>query len=78
MSQAPRQMYGAQGWDANAYANHAGFVPALGAAALDLLAPVAGEDILDLGCGDGVLTARLVAAGARVVAVDADKSMIDA
>ncbi|TFU06016.1 class I SAM-dependent methyltransferase [Polymorphobacter arshaanensis] len=65
-------------WDATAYANHGGFVPALGAAALDLLAPKRGEAILDLGCGDGVLTQRLVEAGATVVGIDSDAAMIAA
>lgn len=65
-------------WDPQAYATHAAFVPALGSAALDLLAPHAGERILDLGCGDGVLTERLVAAGAEVVGVDADPAMVAA
>lgn len=65
-------------WDANLYAAHASFVPALGAPVLDLLAPQAGEHILDLGCGDGVLTQKLVATGATVVGVDADKAMVAA
>ena len=65
----------AGGWDAGDYAEHAAFVPALGAAILDRLAPRAGEDILDLGCGDGVLTQRIVAAGARVTGLDADEAM---
>jgi SAM-dependent methyltransferase len=65
-------------WDPAAYAAHAGFVPALGNAVLDLLAPRAGERILDLGCGDGVLTEKLVAAGATVIGVDADPAMVAA
>lgn len=65
-------------WDPAAYATHASFVPALGAPVLDLLAPRAGERILDLGCGDGMLTERLVAAGAEVVGVDADEAMVAA
>ncbi len=62
-------------WDPALYAANAAFVPALGAAVLDLLAPRAGEHILDLGCGDGVLTQRLVDAGCTVVGVDADPAM---
>lgn len=65
-------------WDPALYAAHAGFVPALGGAVLDLLAPRAGERILDLGCGDGVLTRRLVEAGADVVGIDADAAMVAA
>ena len=65
-------------WDPAAYATHAAFVPALGNAVFDLLAPAAGERILDLGAGDGVLTERLVAAGAAVVAIDADSGMVAA
>ena len=50
-------------FDPAEYAAHAAFVPALGAAVLGLLAPKPGERILDLGCGDGVLTLKLVEAG---------------
>ena len=65
------------GWNPADYAENAGFVPALGSAVLDLLAPKPGEAILDLGCGDGVLTARLVAAGADVLGVDSSAAMLD-
>ena len=67
-----------QHWSAERYAETAHFVPALGAPVLELLAPSAGERILDLGCGDGVLTEKIVAAGATVVAVDAGPDMIAA
>ncbi len=66
------------GWDPALYAAHAGFVPALGAPVLELLAPQPAEHILDIGCGDGVLTARLVAAGAHVIGIDGDAAMVAA
>ncbi|MDB5699731.1 MAG: class SAM-dependent methyltransferase [Alphaproteobacteria bacterium] len=65
-------------WSASDYARHAGFVPALGAPVLALLDPQPGETILDLGCGDGVLTAQIAAAGAKVIGVDASEEMIAA
>jgi trans-aconitate methyltransferase len=67
-----------QYWSAERYAETANFVPALGAPVLELLAPLPGERILDLGCGDGVLTEKIAAAGATVVAVDAGPDMIAA
>jgi len=67
-----------QHWSARRYAKTAHFVPELGAAVLDLLAPYPGERVLDLGCGDGVLTDRIVASGAAVVAVDAAPDMVAA
>lgn len=66
------------GWNPQDYAANAGFVPALGNAALELLAPQPGEAILDLGCGDGVLTKRIAEAGAEVLGVDASEGMLDA
>jgi len=67
-----------QHWSARRYAKTAHFVPELGAPMLDLLAPRAGERVLDLGCGDGVLTESIVASGATVMAVDAAPDMVAA
>jgi SAM-dependent methyltransferase len=65
-----------QQWHPETYEKHARFVSDLGAGVVDLLAPKAGERILDLGCGDGALTETLVAAGCRVVAVDASAEQV--
>src|SRR5438132_14066031 len=67
-----------QTWNASGYAANAGFVPALGQPVLELLAPQAGERILDLGCGDGVLTEKLVAMGCEVVGVDGSAAQVEA
>lgn len=63
-------------WRADRYGRHAGFVPALGAALLEWLHPQAGERVLDLGCGDGVLTQQIVDAGCEVIGVDASPALI--
>ncbi len=63
-------------WDPNLYdAKHA-FVWQLGAGLIDLLAPRAGERILDLGCGTGHLSAEIAARGATVVGFDNSLEMI--
>ena len=67
-----------QQWSARRYAETAHFVPELGTPVLELLAPSVGERILDLGCGDGVLTEKIIAAGAVVVAIDAAPDMVAA
>ena len=63
-------------WNAADYARLGGFVPALGAAALDLLDPQPGETILDIGCGDGSLTEQIVQRGATVVGIDKDRKSV--
>src|SRR6202789_2898098 len=68
----------AQTWDPASYARNARFVSDLGSPVVDLLAPKAGERILDLGCGDGVLTKKLVDLGCEVVAVDSSVPQIEA
>src|SRR5215207_5023766 len=68
----------AQTWDAADYAANARFVSDLGQPVLDLLAPRPGERILDVGCGDGALTEKLVVAGATVVGIDPAPDLVAA
>jgi trans-aconitate methyltransferase len=67
-----------QTWDPEEYARNARFVSDLGMPVVDLLAPRRGERILDLGCGDGALTERLVALGCTVVGLDGSAEQVAA
>lgn len=78
MSSTPASSAQAQTWCAEGYARHAAFVPALGAPLIDQLDPKPGERILDLGCGDGVLTEQIAERGCAVVGVDASAAMVEA
>ena len=68
----------AQTWSARGYDANARFVSEYGEDILGWLAPQPGEHILDLGCGDGALTARIGAAGAHVVGVDTSDDLLRA
>ena len=78
MSSTEASSAAAQTWRAEQYAHHAAFVPALGAPLVDRLDPRPGERILDLGCGDGVLTSQIAARGAVVLGIDASAEMLAA
>lgn len=67
-----------QTWSAEGYDRNARFVSDLGAAVFDWLAPVPGETILDIGCGDGALTQRIAETGARVIGVDSSPQFVAA
>jgi trans-aconitate methyltransferase len=68
----------AQTWDPVAYSKNGAFVPGLAGGVLEWLAAQPGERILDLGCGDGQLTQKLIATGADVTGVDASAEMVAA
>ena len=65
-------------WNAGDYARVGAFVAELGGAALDLLDPRPGERILDIGCGEGTLTKKMIERGATVLGIDNSPEMIAA
>ncbi|HVY70905.1 MAG TPA: class I SAM-dependent methyltransferase [Verrucomicrobiae bacterium] len=67
-----------QTWDPDRYARNARFVADLGSPVVELLAPKAGERILDLGCGDGALTQKLAESGCVVTGVDGSAQQVEA
>ncbi len=66
-----------QQWDSDSYQKHTGFVSVYGEGVLDWLKPIAGEKILDLGCGDGLLTEK-ISKISNVVGVDASAEFVEA
>ena len=65
-------------WDAADYARVGAFVAELGGPALDLLHPNPGERLLDVGCGEGTLTKKIVERGATVLGIDNSPEMVAA
>ncbi len=63
-------------WDAQRYENSHSYVWKFGAGLLELLQPLAGERILDVGCGTGQLTAEIAKSGAEVVGLDRSEEML--
>ena len=63
-------------WDAGRYDSAHSFVWERGRGVAELLAPVPGECILDLGCGTGHLTAHIAKSGAEVVGIDSSEDMV--
>ena len=65
-------------WTQKAYSTSASFVPELATKIVSWLDPQPSDRILDLGCGDGVLTAKIKARCASVAGFDASQNLIEA
>jgi len=68
----------AQTWSAAGYDTNARFVSEYGVEILNWLAPQPRERILDLGCGDGALSQKIVEAGADLVGADTSAELLRA
>lgn len=64
-------------WDAKNYTQNFSFVHQYGNAVLELLDITPGMTVLDLGCGNGALTAKLQELGATPIGMDASKEQLD-
>ncbi|KAI2637676.1 S-adenosyl-L-methionine-dependent methyltransferase [Hypomontagnella submonticulosa] len=65
-------------WSADAYGKKvAPFVAALTSKVVEWLDPQPQDEILDIGCGEGVLTAKIAPHVKRIVGVDASPNMIE-
>lgn len=67
-----------QNWYPETYARFGAHVVGMARDVLQWLDPQPNEQILDLGCGEGLLTAHIGASGANVVGVDNSPAMVAA
>ena len=65
-------------WNADSYALNAHYVPRLNQEVIQDLAPATGEQILDLGCGDGRLTVEIAQYGCTVTGIDSSPNLVAA
>ncbi|KAL8697791.1 MAG: hypothetical protein Q9201_006924 [Fulgogasparrea decipioides] len=65
-------------WTQEAYSSSASFVPELATTVIQWLNPQPDDIILDIGCGDGILTAELKQTSASVTGIDASPNLITA
>ena len=63
-------------WDAKGYTSGFAFVHQYGEGVLDLIDAAPGSHVVDLGCGNGALSEKLIARGYRVTAIDASGDML--
>ena len=63
-------------WNVKEYLKDFAFVPKYGEAVLDMIDAAPGTLAVDLGCGNGGLTGKLIERGYRVIGVDASVSML--
>jgi SAM-dependent methyltransferase len=63
-------------WDAQRYQARHNYIYSYGESLIEMLAPFAGERILDLGCGSGQLTAKIAECGAEVIGMDRSPEML--
>lgn len=69
-------MSSSQVWKSDLYDNKLGFVSQFGKEVVELLNPLCGEKILDLGCGTGDLAYEIAKTGATVTGMDLSTEMI--
>src|SRR5512147_655525 len=65
-------------WNPDSYARNARFVSDLGEPLLRLLDARPGEQILDLGCGDGALTEKIASDDCAVIGIDSSFAQLEA
>src|SRR5690606_36694509 len=64
-------------WNPDLYDDKMGYVSSFGKGVVELLQPIKGEKILDIGCGTGDLAYEISKSGATVTGTDFSKDMIE-
>mgnify|MGYP000910660944 CR=1 FL=1 len=67
-----------QHWEKEKYEKNARFVSVYGEDLIEWLNPQKDEYILDLGCGDGVLTKKITEYGCKVLGLDGSQKFVEA